>query len=185
MKSLIRKNEGLPDPERLVEIFRDIKENPEKPQSKRVEEFLELLSRLREDLSTSEKVPIIIRLRGLLGAYQWTVQVSPTPEGFRAIHLIANREKLSPDDLWEREAVRDLMGVVPYLDKRPIRRCAECQEWFFAAKREDQQWCNGNCRQRHYDSNPDIRASKKRYMRQYRVDEKKREESSKKRVTRK
>ncbi|HWO33664.1 MAG TPA: hypothetical protein VNO32_33115, partial [Candidatus Acidoferrum sp.] len=171
------------DRERFEEIFWQIREHPEKAQSKRVEEVLELLSSLRDDLSKSEKLGIITRLRGLLSAYQWVVQVDPTPDGYRAIHTIADRGRLSQDDLWERRAIRDLLDVVPYLGKRPrIRRCAECSEWFYAAQREDQEWCSSNCRQHHYDSDPEMRGRKKLYMRKHRLEEKKREESIKRRV---
>jgi hypothetical protein len=186
MKDIIRKNDNLPihlDRERFEEVFRDISKHPEKPQSKRVEECLELLSSLREDLRGLERVQIVTRLGHLLSAYQWVVQISPTPKGFRAIRLIADRGRLSQDDLWEREAIRDLLDVVPYIGKQPrIRRCAECNEWFYAAKREDQQWCSSNCRQHHYDSDPEMRGRKKLYMRKHRVEEKKREESIKRRV---
>jgi len=182
MKSIIRKNEILPinlDAEQLAGIFRHVREHPEKAQSRRVEEFLELFSSLREDLGDSEKVRVVIRLRNLLSAYQWVVQISPTPQGFSAIHMIADRARLSQDDLWEREAIADLLKLVPYLGNRSrLRRCGECGEWFFAAKREDQQWCSGNCRQRHYDSDPERRAKKKIDMRKHRLKEKKADERS-------
>jgi hypothetical protein len=186
MTKVIRKNDKLPihlDRERFEEIFWQLREHPEKVQSKRVAGCLELLSCLRADLSGSEKVRVITGLQHLLSAYRWVVQVSPTPGGFRAIHLIADRERLSEDDLWEHMAIRDLLAVVPYLGKRPrIRRCDECKEWFYAANREDQRWCGGNCRQHHYDSNPEMRAGKARYMCEYRIAEKESEESSKKGV---
>src|ERR1700723_1026104 len=98
MKAIIRKNDNLPihlDRERFEEVFRDISKHPEKPQSKRVEECLELLSSLREDLRGLERVQIVTRLGHLLSAYQWVVQISPTPKGFRAIRLIADRGRLS------------------------------------------------------------------------------------------
>lgn len=186
MRAIIHKNDIMPshrDPENFESIFWHIREHPEEPQSKRIEEVLELLSGLRDDLSMPEKIRVITGLRYVLSNYRWSVQVSPTSEGFRAIYFPADRGKLSSSDKWEYEAVRDLLDLVPYLGKQPrIRRCAECEEWFFAAKREDQQWCGGICRQRHYDSAPEMREKKKLYMRDYREKEKKREERRKMRI---
>lgn len=177
MNVVIRKNDLL-DRERLEDIFRHLQEHP----SKQVEECLDLLSSLRADLGTSEKVRITAQLRHVLSKYQWVVQVSPTAEGFRAIYFNADRGKLSRDEQWERDAIRDLLEAVPYLGKWPrIRRCDECHEWFLA-KRDDQRqrWCPGTCRQHHYDSDPKIRAEKKRYMREYRRVVKKLAENSEK-----
>jgi hypothetical protein len=186
MKAIIHKNEVLPshlDPEQFESIFWHIRERPEKPQSKRVEEVLKLLSSLRYDLSTRDKGQVLTRLRNALRRYQWVSFISPTSEGLRVIRGIADRANLSEDDLWEYWAVGTLLDIVPYLGNRPrIRRCAECQEWFFAAKRDDKRWCDRNCRQRHYDSAPEMRESKRLYMRNYRDEEKKREERRKRSV---
>lgn len=180
MKSIIRKNEILPshlDPEQFESIFWHIREYPEQPQSKRVEQVLKLLSSLSDDLSTLGKAQALTRLRNALRRYQWVSFVSPTSEGLWVSRGIADRVNLSEDDVWEYEAVRNLLDLVPYLGKRPrIRRCAECQEWFFAARRSDQQWCDRNCRQRHYDSAPEMRKKKKLYMQEYREGQKERVE---------
>ena len=181
----MRKNELMPtgpDPEQFDAIFRHIREHPKQPQSMRVEELLSLVSSLREDISKLERVRVINGLRNLLSNFRWSVQVSPTAEGFRTIYFPADRGNLSSADQWEYAAVCDLLELVPYLGKRPrIRRCAECEEWLFAAKRSDQQFCDngGICRQKHYDRSPEMRESKKLYMRERRADEKRREESSK------
>ena len=176
MKSELRKNATLPvhaQAEGFEQIFREIREHPEKPQSRRVEECLDLLSSLRDDWRNPENVRIVTRLRNVLGAYQWVVKVMPTPEGFRAVYEIANRDGLSRDDIWERRAVGDLLNLVRYLEKRPIRRCSECKGWFFApGGAERPKWCGGNCRQHHYDNDPGRRAEKVRYMRDHRAEEK-------------
>jgi hypothetical protein len=184
MISTYRKNELLPihlDPEQFEAIFRHIREHSEQPQSKRVEEVLELLSGLRDDLTTPEKIGVITRLRNVLSNYRWSVHVSPTREGLRVVHFPADRGGLSPSDKWEYDAVRDLLELVPYVGKRPrIRRCAECKEWLFVTGRR--RFCDSsdrNCRQRHYDSKPEIRESKKLYMSKYREDEKKRQKNRK------
>jgi hypothetical protein len=159
MGEIIRKQKTVPtqpDQERFAAIFARLeeeREDPEKLHSKWVERILELLSGLRDDLGTSEKMRIITSLRNALKRYQWTSRVDPTPEGWR---VIASFDRgLPKDDVWEYEAVRDLLDTVPHLGKRPrIRKCAECPRWFYAAMREDQQYCGGICRQRRYDNAP-------------------------------
>jgi len=164
MSNIIRKKMVLPihlDKEQLEAIFTRLEERPETPQSKRVEKILELLSSLRDDISPLDKGQIVIRLRNALRLYQWVSHIAPAPESYRVINGVADRENLSKNDLWEYEAVRDLLECVPYLGNPPrIRRCAECPRWFFAARRIDQKWCGSVCRQRHYDRDPETRAKK-------------------------
>jgi len=161
-------------------IFTRLEKRPETPQSKRIEKILQLLSSLRDDISPLDKGQVVIRLRNALRLYQWVSHIAPAPEGYRVISAVADRENLSKDDLWEYEAVRDLLECVPYLGKPPrIRRCAECQRWFFAAKRIDQQWCGGICRQRHYDRDPETRAQKLKAMRDLYAREKERDQRRK------
>jgi len=183
----IHKNDVLPshlDPERFVEIFTRIREHPDQ-QSKRVEKVLELMSSFRADLSTLGKIKIFTRLRLALGTYRWAIRLGVTRDGLHVVHVMAREfeEGTSEADRWEYHTISLLLDLLPYLGKRPrIRRCAECESWFFAAKREDQQYCGGNCRQYHYDSDPKIRARKRESMRQNRIIQKKHEERAKKRV---
>jgi hypothetical protein len=186
MRTLIRKNViSQSDDEAGLLLFEDIlyriKRHPGEPQSMRVEELLELLSGLRDDLSTREGMRVITRLRKVLDRYQWRVQVSPTSEGFRAVY--SPPYGLSASDDWEQTAVGRLLEFVPNLGKRPrIRRCAVCNEWFFAAKRADHIYCSGACKQRHHDGTPEMRENKKLYMRKRRAKEKRLEEKSKKAI---
>lgn len=190
MIATIHKNERLPshlDTERFPEIFEYIKAHPERPQSQNVERVLELMSRFRDDLSTREKMTIFTRLRLTLGTYRWAVRLGATRKGFHVVHEMASKyEKGSSDaDRWEYSTISLLIDVLPYLGKWPrIRRCADaaCRQWFFAAKREDQEFCGVNCKQHHYDSDPQIRTQKREYMRNYRINEKEREERSKKAI---
>lgn len=189
MRNLIRKNYDSPsdlDAERFSEILTRIRTHPDR-QSKRVEAVLELMSRFRADLSTREKMTIFTRLRLILETYRWTVSIRPKPEGFHVVHVMANKyeEGTSEADRWEHETIGLLLDRLPYLGKRPrIRRCADtaCAQWFFAAKREDQEFCCGTCRQHHYDSNPEMRRKKREYMRKRRVQDRQREEASKRAV---
>lgn len=159
-----------------------IREHPEKPESKRVEAILELLCRLQGDLDSSEKAKVLTRLGAALKRYTWLRRVTCTKQGIRVIHTVAGREALTRDEIWESESVGRLLDAVPDLGGRPrIRRCAQCAEWFFAVKRDDQLYCSGVCRQRHYDNSPEMRAAKATYMREkYRPVAAEREEDAKK-----
>jgi hypothetical protein len=152
----------------FADLFQRLEQNPDKLQ--RVETILGLLSELRDDLSTLDKVRVLTGLRNALHHYRWVSQISPTREGFRAILIPADREKLSHDDEWEYGAVRDLLEIT--LEDGALsrlRRCAYdgCKGWFYANK-SNQEWCTrGTCRQNHYFSNPENqekhRASVKKY----------------------
>jgi hypothetical protein len=174
----IRKNKILSpylDEERLDKIFARLEERPGEPQSQRVERVLELLSGLGEDAPTSEKSRILTALRKVLERYRWIRRVYPTREGLRVLSFAANREYLSTDDIWEYTTVQDLLDLVPYLGARPrIRRCRDerCQRWFFAAKRDDQWFCDSKCKQHHYDT--ETREEKKAYMRKRYAEQKER-----------
>lgn len=167
MRDIIRKKKIVPtqpdQAERLTEIFARLEHDPLSKHVERVERILELISGLRDDITTPEKTRVVTSLRNALTRYQWTSRVDPTPEGWR---VIASFDRgLPKDDVWEYEAVRDLLDTVPHLGKRPrIRRCTECRKWFFAAMREDQQYCGGICRQRRYDNDPEKRDKKLAHM---------------------
>ena len=116
MRAIIRKNEILPshlDPEDFKSIFWHIREHPKQPQSRRVEEILELLSSLRHDLSTRDKGQVLVRLHNALSRYHWVRRVALTSEGFRVISFIADREKLLRDDIWEYDAVPGWARTLP------------------------------------------------------------------------
>jgi hypothetical protein len=182
MREPIRKK-TLPaqlDHERFVVIFARIEDDPLSEHVKRVERILELLSALRDDLGTREKMRVVTSLRNALTRYRWVSRVAYTAQGYRVVSTIADREKLPKDDVWEYEAVRDLLDTVPHFGKRPrIRRCTECPRWFFAAMREDQQYCSGKCRQRRYDNDPDKRDKKLTHMKKLYADEKARKRNHK------
>jgi len=167
MSKLIRKQIVDVDIEQLESLFRHLEEHRDAPQSKRVEKILDLLSSMRDGLSTSERTQVHMGLANALRRYRWRSFVARAREGFREIRAIADRENLSKEELWEHDAVRNLLDVVPHLGKRPrIRRCIECQGWFFAEKRDDQKYCKrANCKQAHYDKDPDKRKQKNEAMR--------------------
>lgn len=164
----------------VIAIFTRLSQRPQTPQSRRVEAILELLSCLRDDAGVAEKLRVRTGLRNSLRRYRWESYIERTLEGFREISVIADREGLSADDVWEYGAVRDLLDLVPYLGNPPrIRRCAECRRWIFAAKRNTQKWCGSVCRQRHYDRDPETRAKKLEAMRKRYALEKERDRKRK------
>jgi len=117
-----------------------------------------------------------------LNRYEWHYGLTLGSSGLQA-ELMFTKE-LGDEDAWEHRAVRFLMSLVPHRINR-LRRCAYtgCNKWLYAAKRADQQFCErGNCRQNHYDTQPETRDKKKLYMRKRRAKEKKREEKSKKAI---
>lgn len=187
MIDIISKNDILPsrlDTFDLELLFTHIDEHPNTDASRQIEKILDLISALAGAASKLEKGQAQVGLLKALRGYRWTSYVSNTAQGFREIRVPADKGSLSKGDLWEYEAVRNLLDCVPYLGSPSrIRRCATCRRWFFAAKRADQKFCKrGNCRQQNYESSPTIRESKKLYMRRYRAEEKEREESSKRTV---
>jgi hypothetical protein len=181
--SHIRKNEIGSDWAVEAVVLRHLEARPQSKQAQRVEQILDLLSRLgRGDLAA-----FFQEGNSLLSRYEWhyglaffgaaprsrRVQRPPaaiTVGGYGLRAELRFTKKLSKEDDWEYRAVRILMSLVPNRINR-LRRCADegCKKWFYAAKREDQQFCGGNCRQRHYDSDPAKRTHKKKYMRELRA----------------
>jgi hypothetical protein len=58
-----------------------------------------------------------------------------------------------------------------------LRPCTDCKKWFFAA-REWQKFCSKRCRDQHYSSSPEGRATRASYMRGYRKRERRMSEES-------
>jgi hypothetical protein len=159
------------------ELFRHLETKPNLIQSKRVEQILDLLSRLGTD---NRDFFTFSQLREPLKRYKWRYRLVLGRGGLSS--QLDFGEEMSEADEWEHKAVRFLLSLVPHHLNR-LRRCAYCKGWFFAEKRSDQKWCKrGSCRQHHYDNDPARRADKKLYMRDYRAKEKKREERLKRGV---
>jgi len=179
MYSIIRKKTIQPRTGEVLDaLFSRLIEQPNKPQSKRVERVLELLSSLGNPRSKEKTIWAVTSLREALRIYQWVSQVMPTADGFRVVSFPVDRSALSADDKWEYEAVRDLLDLtLEDGSLSRLRRCDEraCKTWFYAANRMDQRFCNGTCRQRHYDSDEEKRIQKRAYMRKRYADTKERE----------
>src|SRR5262249_48851903 len=159
-------------------------DRPDAPQSRRIEEVLELLRELRRELPSSGKMRVLTRLRNVLAAYRWTVSVVHTRDGLLPIYRSADREKLSREDIWGRETIGLLLALVSHFGGWPrIDRCVECGEWLYAEKRTDQKFCVGKtCKQNHYERKPEVRERKAATMRRNRLIEKRQSERAKSQV---
>jgi hypothetical protein len=168
MVRTIRKNKIMPEwaaGEVAGGIFRYLEANPHRPQSERVELILDLLSRLGEN---ERDFFSFTQLREPLRRYEWRYGLTLSSAGLSA-RLVFTKE-MSEEDEWEHGAVRFLMSLVPHQIYR-LRRCAYygCRGWFFAAKRDDQEFCKrGACRQNYYDSDPVRRKQKAEKMKENR-----------------
>jgi hypothetical protein len=161
------------------DLFWQLQERPDTPESKRIERILELFASI--GTAVTGKGAALNSLRIALSRYQWVTFVALTPIGYCVIRRPANREFLSKAEAWEYEAFSLLLHVVPSIGERPrIRRCAECQEWFYAEARDDQKFCKrANCRQAHHQKDPKTHAKKLEAMRRRYATEKKRNRESK------
>jgi len=81
---------------------------------------------------------------------------------------------------WERWAVGTLLAIA----KRPgglsrLRRCLECQLWFYAIK-GNKQFCGDSCYRRHRSHDPAFKTARADYMREkYRPNEKRKDARAK------
>jgi hypothetical protein len=185
----IRNKTILPDhldDEQIGALFSQIEQHPDKPQSKRIERILGLLSRLGGKPSKEEARRVTTQLRNALNKYRWVFQVPPTAQGYRAVALPAPSDsgETSPDepDGWEYGAVRvllDLTLVAGGLSR--LKRCAYegCKSWFYAANRKDQKFCtSGLCRQSHYYSDPEHQKKHRAAVAKYDADQRERDKKA-------
>jgi len=163
------------------DVFRYLEAKPHLPQSKRVEHILEMLSRLGRSNGDIGDIYVLNQLRGPLKRYEWHYGLMLGSRGLRA-ELLFTRE-MSEEDKWEHRAVRFLLSLVPNHLHR-LRRCADktCQRWFFAAKSGKREFCSDNCKQHHYDSDPQMRKKKREKMRKHRIVVKELEEKRKRAI---
>jgi hypothetical protein len=185
--TLKRKNETTADElalESVKELLRVLNEEPKTPQMARVESLISLFGRLTGDASSTEKGGVLAGIRRLLSRYRWVSYVTPTTEGLLVLNAIADYAIIPKADLREHEAVRDLLSAFPRLgigDRPYVRRCAKCQLWFFAS-RKDTVTCSSACRQWRYENkSPEQRERKAADMRRQRKEAKERDERQNKR----
>jgi hypothetical protein len=177
--------------ERLEELLWALNEGPETDQMRvrmeRVENVISLLARLDEDAPSLKKAQLLAGLRKALSRYRWVSYITPSTKGVVVLNRVADHMQISRADLWENEAVRDLLTALPRLDigRRPyIRRCEspKCRRWFIAP-RSDKRTCSQACHQWLYDNrSPEQKAHKAAKMRDHRKREKARQERQDKRL---
>jgi hypothetical protein len=169
----------------LWAIFERLETGRETRQSERVRRILELLSSLGENPRGTDAVKATAELYHLLDHYRWITraQVSLTTEGYRAIFRREPEGKnLSPEDEWEYKAVADLLDITHYPGALSrLRQCGnkECRRWLFTPKGKPRQSCDGVCKQRRFDSDPEQQEKKRKYMRDYYAEEKQRQRKPK------
>jgi hypothetical protein len=174
MKAIIRKNgravpgwvkvglvqRGFKSVEEAIaeDLFQRLETKTNLIQSKRVGHILESLARLGRNKGDWIAFN---QLREPLKKYEWHFGLTLGSDGLNA--RLDFTKEMSKEDAWEHRAVRFLLSLVPHHINR-LRRCAYdgCNGWFYAAKREDQEFCKrGACRQNYYDSDPKRREKKR------------------------
>ncbi len=162
----------------LYDVVERLNEYPDNDEVRRVAEVLTLFScPAGEARDTARR-----KLARMLSRYRWDARVTLTSEGFIVIPFTGIG--LTKAEKWEHDAISAILRTVPVDGKPRIRPCAdkECPRWFYAAKRVDQRFCSGNCKQHTHDSDPDKRAKKAGRMVALRADAKRREQAAKDRV---
>lgn len=156
----------------LWAIFERVENGPVTLQSKRVERILELLSRLGENPKGLNEVKVTTELSFLLRHYRWVTHahVSPTKEGYRTIfRKVPVAENLSRADAWEYSTVATLLDLTNSPDAlSKLRRCRneDCRKWLFVVSGK-RRFCDGVCKQHHFDSDETQRKRKRAYMVKY------------------
>jgi hypothetical protein len=116
--------------------------------------------------------------------YRWVSSIAPYRDSFFVFNH-SDRMQTPADELWEHEAVRELLTAFPRLgigDRPYIRRCEseKCQKWFFAP-RGDKRTCSPACHV-YANRSPDQRFRKAKYMRDLRKELKERRDRENKRL---
>ena len=154
----------------LYDVVERLNDYPDNDEVLRVGEILTLFSHLADE----GRGPARRKLARMLSRYRWEARVTLTSEGFIIIPFTAIG--LTKAEKWEHDAISALLRTLSEDGKPRVRPCADkgCPRWFYAAKRDDQRFCRGNCKQRNYDSDPDKRAKKAEHMRTLRAAAKRR-----------
>jgi hypothetical protein len=193
---------GMVDSDGEKDLFTPLRENATEPAVKRVENVLALLvsaeslareqreqkrilERTGKDCRRSkpfmESVDESARIWGLLNTALHRYPRLPLAQGGIGKFEIIERPVTSSTGqwaVWERWAVGWLLDLA----KKPgelsrLRRCAECSQWFYAAKGR---FCGASCRRRNEGQDPEFKRKRAAYMRErYRpIIEKEKEERS-------
>jgi hypothetical protein len=183
-------------------LFSQFRRVPPTPEAQRVESILELLVAANTFLSewqnatSSEAGPgflaaycrkanaeqayheTLARLEEALKPYQWRSAISGDIDGFHEKLEWSESIPHGPAH-WEHAILRVLLDRINYPGELSrIRRCSDCQNWFYAAT-SHQRFCGEACRRRYTARSPQFKEKRRRYMKQvYRPQEKQRESRS-------
>jgi hypothetical protein len=190
MKAQTHTLRGKLDTDGMKEFFTPLRENATKPAVKRIENVLTLLvaadtqareqreqkrilERSGQDFHRSkffmESLDESARTCGLLNAALLRYPTLPLAQGGIGRFEIIDRPVTSSTGrwaYWERVSVGRLLNLA----RKPgelsrLRRCLECQQWFYAI-RGHQQFCGVSCRRRHTAQDPEFKEKRARYMRE-------------------
>ena len=196
MKARTHTLRGKLDRHGMRDFFAPLREHPAKPAIKRVAKVLSLmvaadtlareqreqkriLERSGQDCRRSksfmESVDESTRTWGLLNAALLRYPTLPLAQGGIGRFEVIDRPVTASTGrwaYWERWAVGRLLNLA----RKPgelsrLRRCSECDQWFYAV-RGHQQFCGVSCRRRHTAQDPAFKEKRAAYMRKIRGKEK-------------
>lgn len=139
---------------------------------KRMEELLEMTQRA-EMLDTQnhakERDAVLDQINQKLCRYRWSPQLQKAG-GLPGLNL-AFEFHAALEEGYENSCVWWIAELVRQRNVLRLRRCAECQRWFWAV-RDHQRHCGENCRKKHATHSPVFKEKRRLYMVKYRRDEK-------------
>jgi hypothetical protein len=163
----------LPDQDDFAAIFYRLEQTPDAPESKRVEHLLRLLSRIEKPNADRT---ILAQVCRALSAYLWRYNVIRSPQGL--IAHTTGAEGRGND--WEHSAVHVALSLIEHGQLWRLFECETCGELGFAPYKR-QRFCgpkSPKCKQRDYDEDAENKIKKQAYMREYRLEEKKRKKNT-------
>ena|GEM_PF-6334549 len=190
MKSQTHTLRNKVDKDGEMELFAPLREHATEPAVKRVENVLTLLvaadtlareqreqvrlcersgEAVQRSKSFRESLLASARTSQLLNAALLRYPTLPLAQGrFGRFEIIdrpvtSSTGRWSPWECWA-------VGTLLNLAKKPgglsrLRRCSECQQWFYAI-RGHQQFCGESCRRRHTAQDPVFKEKRATYMRE-------------------
>jgi len=139
----------------------------------RVKRLIELLQRAdslvqASSSKTGSKLKsLVYELNALSEQYKWSPSYHVSDTG------LSLSWRFPAQGSWEDTAVWWIRWLVENHSIHRLRRCSQCQTWFYAGT-EHQRFCNEKCRKKHASESPIFKEKRRRYMAEvYRPREKK------------
>jgi hypothetical protein len=163
-------------------VFDHIASFPAKPHVIRIVTILDLIVAIRQENWRLKLAALRDELQTAFKHYRWTREIEFTTDEPRERMTLALRSP-TLDDVWEYGAIHTLLKVAEYYPAhfRSIRQCDVCQKWMFA-KRANNRFCSGKCRQHVYDNDPIRQEQHRTNMRRLYQLEKDRAEKARRRI---